>query len=56
VVWVVGCGWFAENWWVPFGTLLGRSLGGVVLGSLKVIHTSNLCPVGYCPKPLFEGG
>jgi len=42
--------------WVPFSALLGRSLGGVVLGSLKTIHTRNLCPIGYRPKPLFEGG
>jgi len=54
VVWVVGRGWFAGNWWVPLGTLLGRSLGGIVLGSLKAIHTRNLCPVGYRQKPYLK--
>ncbi|QCD89632.1 hypothetical protein DEO72_LG4g578 [Vigna unguiculata] len=56
VIWVVGRGGFARNWWVSFSELLGRTLGGVVLGSLKAIHTRNICPVGYRPKPLFEGG
>jgi len=56
VVWVVGRDGFAGNWWVSFGALLGRTLGGVVLGSLKVIHTRNICLVGYRLKPLFECG
>ena len=54
MVWVVGGGGFGGKWLVSFGALLGCTLVGVVVGLLKVIHTTNIWPVGYRPKPLFE--
>lgn len=56
VVWVVGGGGFCGKWWVPFGALLGCTLVGIVVGWLKVIHTTKIWPVGYRPKHLFERG
>ena len=32
MVWVVGGGGFREKWWVPFDSLVGRSLVGVFVG------------------------
>jgi len=54
VVWVVGGSGFRRKWWVPFDSLVGRSLFGVVVGWLKVIHRTKISPVGYRAKPIFE--
>ena len=32
MVWVVGGGGFRGKWWIPFDSLVGRSLVSVVVG------------------------